>query len=274
LEQILSSEEEQKWVEKMQGFYFQITYKKGKYNVVADALPKIEEALSLYSIPMWLDKVGHEWNNENTTRYKIQCIKEGMSSMEHWEWNRDILWYLGRIFVCPKLKLKKQIFMESHDSPVAGHSGFLNTYQRIKKDILGEGMKKDIQKFVRKCHVCQKNKGETVKYPGLLQSLHIPNQRWEEISMGFIKNLPKSKGKDANFVVVDRLKKYAHLCGIRSKYIAIQVAEVPMKEILRLHGFPKVIVSDRDPKFMRNFWKELWNVSGTTLATIHKYMVK
>jgi hypothetical protein len=50
LEKILSSEEQQKWVEKMQGFDFEIIYKKGKDNVVADALSRIEEASSLYSI--------------------------------------------------------------------------------------------------------------------------------------------------------------------------------------------------------------------------------
>jgi hypothetical protein len=71
--------------------------------------------------------------------------------------------------------------------------------------------------------------------------------------MDFIIGLPKSKGKDAIFVVMDRLTKYAHFCGIQSTYTASQVVEVFMKEIHRLHGFPKVIVSDRDPKFIAIF---------------------
>jgi hypothetical protein len=70
---------------------------------------------------------------------------------------------------------------------------------------------------------------------------------------------------------VDRLTKYAHFCGIQSTYTTSQVAEVFMKEIHRLHGFPKVIVSDRDPKFIGNFWKELWKMSGTTLAMSSTY---
>jgi hypothetical protein len=66
-------------------------------------------------------------------------------------------------------------------------------------------------------------------------------------------------------VVVDRFTKYAHLCGIQGTYTTSQVAKVFMKEIHRLHGFPKVTLSDGDPKFTQNFWKVLWNMSGTTL---------
>ena len=105
-------------------------------------------------------------------------------------------------------------------------------------------MKKDIQNFIAECEICQRNKGETVKTPGLLQPLPIPNQRWEEISMDFITGLPKSKGKDAIMVVVDRLTKYAHFYGIQSEYKASQVAKVFITEIHRLQGIPKVIVSD------------------------------
>jgi hypothetical protein len=62
--------------------------------------------------------------------------------------------------------------------------------------------------------------------------------------MDFITCLLKLEGKDVTFVVVDRLTKYAHFCGIQSTYMANQVAEVFMKEIHRLHGCSKVIVSD------------------------------
>jgi hypothetical protein len=73
------------------------------------------------------------------------------------------------------------------------------------------------------------------------------------------------------FVVVDRLSKYAHFCGIQSTYTTSQVARVFMKEIHRLHGFPKVIVSGRDPKFIRKFWKEIWKMIGKTLAMSSTY---
>jgi hypothetical protein len=72
-------------------------------------------------------------------------------------------------------------------------------------------MNVDIRKYVAECDLCQRNKSENVLTPGLLHPLHIPNQKWEEISMDFIEGLPISEGKDKILVVVDRLTKYAHL---------------------------------------------------------------
>ena len=82
--------------------------------------------------------------------------------------------------------------MELHTSPLGGHSGFLNTYHRVKKEFFWDGLKYDIQKFVAECLVCQKNKGEAIKTSGQLQPLSIPSQHWEEVSMHFITSLPKS----------------------------------------------------------------------------------
>jgi len=73
----------------MQGFDFEVIYKKGKENVVVDVLSRIEEASILYSITssthFWLEESLHVWKKDNSMRYKIQYIKEGMNSMEHWE---------------------------------------------------------------------------------------------------------------------------------------------------------------------------------------------
>ena len=110
-----------------------------------------------------------------------------------------------------------------------------------------------------------------IKTLGLLQPLPIPYQRWEEISMDFIIGLPKSQGKDVIFMVVDRLTKYAHFCGIQSNSKANEVAKVFLKEIHRLHGLPKLIVSDRDPKLTSKFWTELFRMLGTKLAMSSAY---
>ena len=133
-----------------------------------------------------------------------------------------------------------------HASPLGGHSGFLKTYHRVKKEFW-DGLKSDIQKFVVECLVCQQNKVETIKTPGLLQPLSIPSQRWEEVSMSFITGLPKSEGKSVIMVVVDRLTKYANFCALSHPFKASTVSTEFMETIQKLHGNPKIIVVTEIP---------------------------
>jgi hypothetical protein len=107
---------------------------------------------------------------------------------------------------------------------------------------------------VEECLVCQQNKVETIKTPGLLQRLAIPSQRWEEVSMDFITGLPKSEGKSVIMVIVDRLTKYAHFCVLSHPFKASIVATTFMETVQKLHGSPKISVSDRDPIFTGHFW--------------------
>ena len=106
---------------------------------------------------------------------------------------------------------------------------------------------------------------------GLLHPLHIPKQKWEEIFMDFIEGLHLSDGKDKILVVVDRLMKYAHFMGIKKTDSTKQIAEVFCKNIYKLHGFPKIIVSEKDTKFTSNFWKELCKQTWITLNMSSAY---
>ncbi|KAL0356109.1 UNVERIFIED_CONTAM: Transposon Ty3-I Gag-Pol polyprotein [Sesamum radiatum] len=89
--------------------------------------------------------------------------------------------------------------------------------------------------------------------------------------MNFITNLPASAGKTVIWVVVDRLSKTTHFVGLPSKFNAVSLATVFSTEIFRLHGMPKTIVSDRDKLFLSYFWRELFKLSGTTLAMSSAY---
>ena len=77
--------------------------------------------------------------------------------------------------------------------------------------------------------------------------------------MDFIIGLPKSEGKSVIMVVVDRLTKYAHFCALSHLFKVSTVATAFMETIKKLHRNPKIIVSDRDPIFTGNFWKELFS---------------
>ena len=89
--------------------------------------------------------------------------------------------------------------------------------------------------------------------------------------MDFITDLPTVQGKDCIFVVVDRLTKYSHFFAIFAHYTASRVAEIFFREVFRLHGLPRTIVSDQDSRFMGGFWQELFRLVGTDLTPNTSY---
>jgi len=119
--------------------------------------------------------------------------------------------------------------------------------------------------FVRSCAVCQRNKTETLHPAGLLQPLPVPSRVWADISLDFIEALPKVHGKSVLLMVVDRFSKYAHFIPLGHPYTASSVARAFFQDIVRLHGFPESIVSDRDPVFTGHVWRDLFRHAGVKL---------
>ena len=84
--------------------------------------------------------------------------------------------------------------------------------------------------------------------------------------MDFMTKLPRSqRGNDMLMVIVDRLSKQAHFITVKESYRATEIANVYHDKIFRYHGIPKAIISDRDPRFTADLWKELWKKLGTRL---------
>ena len=119
--------------------------------------------------------------------------------------------------------------------------------------------------------ICQQAKVATTLPAGFLQPLPIPSQIWKDLAMDFITGLPVSHGFTVIYVVVDRLSKAAHFTPMKHDFTSKSVAEIFFKNIVKLHGLPKSIVSDRDKVFTSHFWKILWQLSGTTLKMSSAY---
>ena len=148
------------------------------------------------------------------------------------------------------------LLYEYHDHPTAGHIGFNKTYAQLSQVFYWEGLKQFVQSYVATCFKCQTSKALTMKPAGLLQSLAIPTRRWEHLSCDFITNLPPSpEGHNAIFVVVDRLTKMAHFIPVHDSITADDLGPLFIREVVRLHGVPKSMVSDRDSKFVSHFWE-------------------
>lgn len=106
---------------------------------------------------------------------------------------------------------------------------------------------------------------------GLLQPLPIPSMVFEDIVMDFITCLPSSRGKYIIITVVDKLSKYGHFIALPSSFSAQSVAEAFVIGVIRLHGPPRSIVTDHDPRFLHTFWQELNKLQDTTLAMSTAY---
>lgn len=133
-------------------------------------------------------------------------------------------------------------------------------------------MKRQIAEYVAACLTCQKAKVEHQKSAGKLQSLDVPEWKWDSISMDFVVALPRTqKRNDSIWVVVDRLTKSAHFIPVRNTLNVEKLAEIYVAEIVRLHGVPTSIVSDRDPKFTSHFWRALQEALGTKLRLSSAY---
>jgi hypothetical protein len=139
-------------------------------------------------------------------------------------------------------------------------------------------MRRDVERLVVRCTTCQKAKSHLNNHD-LYMPLPVPTSPWIDISMDFVLGLPRTKkGMNIIFVVVDRFSKMAHFIPCHKTDDASSIVELFFHEIIRLHGVPHTIVSDRDAKFLSHFWRYLWNKLGTKLLStslvIHKQMGK
>ena len=181
------------------------------------------------------------------------------------------LLFKGRVALPRNSTYISLLLHEYHDSAIGGHAGEAKTYLRIAKDWFWVGMKRDVTDYVHKCSVCQAQKVSQQHPAGLLQPLPLPSMVWEDITMDFVEGLPLSRGYNTILVVVDRLSKYAHFIGLKHPFHASTVAASFIQEIVRLHGFPASIISDRDRIFMSVFWKEMFKLQGTQLKRSTAY---
>ncbi|CDJ33009.1 Retrotransposon nucleocapsid protein, related [Eimeria mitis] len=123
-------------------------------------------------------------------------------------------------------------------------------------------MRPSIEEYVLSCPDCQQQRPRNTLKPGFLHSLPIPDRIWTDISVDFIVGLPPVRGHDSIYVVVDRLSKYAHFIPCSSTVTAEGVAQLFINHVWKLHGLPKSIITDRDPKFVSAIWRSLMQQLG------------
>lgn len=163
---------------------------------------------------------------------------------------------------------RTKILESCHDELSAGHLAEERTLATVRRIAWWPSLASDVSNFVASCEICQRARRATGKLPGLLQRIESPSQPWEIINMDFVTGLPPA-GKEpfnAIMVIVDRMSKMTFFIPTTDKTNAHDSAILFWHSCWSRVGVPRVIISDRDPKFTSDFWRSFHSLLGTRLA--------
>ncbi|GMG17914.1 unnamed protein product [Phytophthora fragariaefolia] len=260
-----------KWLSFFAEYNFQVEYKPGRLNVVADALSRRP------------DYVVHKADANvigvlRTSTPSSSLLDDVRSAYANDAGAKQLLDYFAAPSDKSRQKLVKHIRARVHQYRV--HNGLLLYSavddnadrvvvlddQELKLRITNDHQYKWVQKYVRACEVCQRVKPASFSQAPL-QSLPTPSECWQSISMDFVFGLPPDNKRRTGIVVfVDGFSKMVHRAGFPAEVTAKQTARLFVDMVFRHNGMPIDIVSDRDPRFTARLWQEVFTLLGTQLS--------
>ena len=216
------------------------------------------------------ERIREHLGKDQVAQNILKLAAEG-KTRQFWE-DDGLLWTKGnRLFVPRAGDLRRTLLHECHDTLWAGHPGWQRTYALVKQGYYWPQLREDVMDYTRTCLTCQQDKTERQKLAGLLEPLPTPTRPWESVSLDFINGLPKVGDISSILVVIDRFSKYATFIPTTKYCSAEETARLFFKFVVKYWGVPQHIVSDRDPRFTGNFWKELFNLLGSQLNISSSY---
>jgi hypothetical protein len=186
---------------------------------------------------------------------------------------RDGLLWLGERLIVPNdLVLRTKLIAELHDTPTGGHFGRDKTLAAVKKRFHWEGLATTTAAYVAGCDMCQRVKHSQQLKLGLLMPLPVPEEIDSHWTMDFVTGLPKTeRGHDTIQGHFSRGGSLKRLAATDTTVDAMRAADTFIDSVMRHHGVPTSIVSDRGPQFIAKFWDALWARLGSKIerSTAH-----
>ncbi|XP_058773071.1 uncharacterized protein LOC131647174 [Vicia villosa] len=232
MKQVVQTPEQQFYLAKLMGCFYEIVYKPGAQNKVADALSRIHDSAPTclgftVSHTVFLDKLRTHCLQDQAYLELLSEVHHQPSEFLDFKLVHNLLFYKGKLYIPASSGFKATLLEEFHSSLIGGHSGITKTLERLKENVYWEGMHND-----------------------------------EYISLDFIVGLPSFQTFTVVLVVVHRLSKVAHFGMLPTHFTVVKVAEFFTKMISSVYGMPKSMVSNRGPVFLSKFWHEY--IPGTS----------
>jgi transposase InsO family protein len=284
------SKRQARWAESLAEFDLEIRYKEGRSNVVADALSRQVAvlrhehtfvcAISQLSAPNFVDRIRaalptDELYNSMKTRLQAPDALPEPFVFSTPRADSPALLYLFHpsgfsLYVPAVADLRATILREYHDA--AGHLSANKFLDNVRRSYWWPGLRKDVSDYVLSCDACQRNKPTNTRPMGLARMLPIPDAPWETVTMDFVVQLPRTRsGNTAIFVCVDKFSKMIHLSPTTDRITAPRTARLFFDSVIRLHGWPKTIIHDRDTRFTSDFWSSLFRIVETKISPSTAY---
>jgi hypothetical protein len=266
LDQRLATIPQHHWVGKLLGFDFEVEYRSGATNTVADTLSKrdTEEGGLLAVTAPHFNFIERLRQAQATNPALVAIYDEIRAGTRKAPWSMvgGMVAMEGCLYIPVDSPLLQEIMAAVHND---GHEGVHRTLHRLRHDFHFAAMRRIVQEFIQAYNTCQRYKSDHLRPTGLLQPLPIPSGVWSDIGIDFIEALPRVHDKTVILTVVDHFSKYCHFIPLAHPYTTESVAQAFFAEVVRLHGVLQTIVSDRDPVFTSSFWKELMTLTGSKL---------
>ncbi|GJY43103.1 RNA-directed DNA polymerase [Tanacetum coccineum] len=247
-----------KWVEFIQAFSFVIRHKVGSNNQVADALSRRHSLITTMQIRVQgFDSFrGLYCDDPDFREIWSKCDNGPFQQFS----KLDGYLFKGARLCIPLCSLREAIVLEGHAGGLAGHFGRDKTLALLREQFYWPKMERDVNRLLERCRTCHIAKTHSSN-AGLYTPLSVPVAPWEDVSLDFVLGLPRTqRAKDSVMVVVDRFSKMAHFVPCSKTFDASQVARLYFAKIMKLHGVPKTLTSDRDVKFTEVVNRSLGNL--------------
>ena len=266
------SNRQYRWFDRLNDFVFEFQHLAGNLNAAADALSRnpafFVSALEVRHEQRRLMDLG--WEEIVKAAEKDWGYQQWLSTVQESGLQKKqgvAIDVRGRIVVPNDGALRTKIILEAHETPFCGHMGKKRTEEQVERVWRWEAIKKDVDRVIDACDVCQKSAGKTRKQEAPLTTI-IATSPWELVTMDFMSGMEPSVpgGWKGCAVVCDRFSRMMHVRECPTHPTAQEAARLFLQMVVRAHGIPSKILTDRGTQFESQLWHEVMKLMGTRIA--------